>query len=819
MRRTWIRIVADVLREPMFALLLAGGAIYLLLGSSDEALVLLIFATLSVSIAVAQDLRSEHVLEALRSLASPRALVLRDGQRLRIPGRDVVRGDIMIVSEGDRIAADGVVRDTTDLRVDEAILTGESAPVTKRGIADADTTKAQPGGDDSPHVFSGTLVVGGQGVVEVTATGLRSQIGAIGASLREIHTEPPRTAKEIRRLVQICGTIGIAASLGTTILYGLLRGGWLDGLLAGIAIGMSLLPEEFPLVLTVFMVMGAWRISKARVLTRRPAAIEYLGAATVLCTDKTGTLTQNRMQIAAIATRTALTAIAGGAVLPQEFHDTLRLSALASPRVTLDPMETAIHALAAEVLGGRMAANETPIHTYPLRPELMAMSQVWQENENTKLVAAKGACEAIIRLCRLEDQDAAQIRSRADGMAAQGMRVIGIARASVDIGAALPDDHLGLQFEYIGLLGLSDPLREAVPGAIRECRSAGIRVMMITGDYPTTAQAIARQAGIEGDAVIVGSDIDTLDDASLAKRLTRTNVCARITPLQKLRIVSSLKASGEIVAMTGDGVNDAPSLKAADIGIAMGGRGTDVAREAASIVLLDDDFASIVAAVRLGRRIYDNLRKAISFIIAVHIPIAGLALLPLTFGLPLLLFPVHIAFLEMIIDPVCSLAFEAEREESDVMRRPPRPVDQHMFTGGMLAWALLQGVTALVLTFGLYLVALHQGVDGDKARAIAFGALIAVNVSLILVNRSFHRRSVFATLVRENHALWTVFSIVAVALILVLTVPAVRALFKFGRLNLPEMAAVLGVGVASLIFLNVCKAFAPLARRRVQLRS
>lgn len=441
----------------------------------------------------------------------------------------------------------------------------------------------------------------------------------------------------------------------------------------------------------------------------------------------------------------------------------------------------------------------------------MAMSQVWQADEDTKLVAAKGACEAIVRLCRLGAEDAAQIRSRADALAAQGMRVIGVAHTRIDIGAALPDDHLGFKFEFAGLLGLSDPLRDAVPGAIHECRMAGIRVVMITGDYPATAQAIAREAGIDSEIVLSGHDMDAMDDTALTQALLQTNVCARITPLQKLRIVNSLKTSGAVVAMTGDGVNDAPSLKAADIGIAMGGRGTDVAREAASIVLLDDDFTSIVAAIRLGRRIYDNLRKAISFIMAVHIPIAGLALIPLAFGLPLLFFPVHIAFLEMIIDPVCSLAFEAEREESDVMRRPPRPVNQRLFTRGMIIWALVQGVTALAFVIGLYFVALKRGMPAEEARALTFIALVTANASLILVNRSFHRRSILAMLARGNRILWAVLSIVTLALMTVLAFPAVRDLFEFGRLDIAQVAIAVGVGVATLIILNIGKILAPLA--------
>lgn len=806
-RRTWWRIVVDVLREPMFALLMAGGAIYLALGSFQEALILTIFATFSVSIAVVQDLRSERVLEALRSLASPRALVIRDGQEMRVAGTDVVRGDVVIVGEGDRIPADAVVRETTDLRVDESALTGESVPVSKRSEANNIAAKTHPGGDGMPYVFAGTLVVGGHGVAEVTATGPRSQIGAIGLSLNAIHVEQPRTEREMKRLVRTWAVLGVVASFGAVALYVSTRGQWLEGILAGIALGMTMLPEEFPLVFSVFMVMGAWRISKARVLTRRASAIEYLGAATVLCTDKTGTLTRNQMEVAALSTTRQTTMVTAGAHLADTFSVILKIGGLACPRTTIDPMERAIQSAAP--LGER---SGTVVRSYPLRPGLMAMSHVWRQADGSAIAATKGAVEAIAKLCRLDENAAQAVRQTADDLARQGMRVIGVGQTTLSAGETIPPDHLELAFEFVGLIGLSDPLRAEVPAAITECKSAGIRVMMVTGDYPATAVAVAAKAGIDAQNVISGTMLDTMDDETLKDALQSINVCARISPLQKLRIVNALKANGEVVAMTGDGVNDAPSLKAADIGIAMGGRGTDVAREAASIVLLDDDFTSIVRTIRLGRRIYDNLRKAISFVMAIHILIGGLALLPLAFGLPILVFPVHIAFMEMIIDPVCSIAFEAEAEESDVMRRPPRPVSQRLFTRGMIVWALIQGFISLILVLGTYMMSLADGMLERDARALTFVTLVAANVGLILINRSFHRRSLYAMIVRDNRVLWRVLGTVALILTGVLSWAPLRDLFLFGNLNLSDMAVVGAAGLFLLVTLNTAKAWAPLAR-------
>lgn len=804
-RRTWWRIVFEVLSEPMFALLMAGGAIYLALGNLHEALILLVFATLSVSIAVVQDFRSERVLDALRNLASPRALVVRDGQRLRIAGTDVVRGDLLIVGEGDRVAADALVRSTADLRVDESALTGESVPVSKRATTDAASPVGRAGGDGLPYIFAGTLVVGGNGLAEVVATGPHSQIGAIGLSLNAIQVEQPRTAREMRRLVRVWAVLGVAASLGAIALYVTIRGGWLDGLLAGIALGMTMLPEEFPLILSVFMVMGAWRISKTRVLTRRASAIEYLGSASVLCTDKTGTLTRNQMKVVAVGTEATVFALEGRTAAGA-FADVLAIGARACPPTSVDPMEKAILEAAPQAI---MSAG-TLARTYGLTPDLMAMSQVWRDESGQQTIAAKGALEAIIRLCRLDERRSRPIREQTERMACQGMRVLGVAESILPANAALPDNQVDVAFRFVGLIGLSDPLRDEVPAAITECRSAGVRVVMITGDYPATAAAIARQAGIESGRVVTGPDIEGMSDVQLRETLKTCNVCARVTPLLKLRIVNALKANGDVVAMTGDGVNDAPSLKAADIGIAMGGRGTDVAREAASIVLLDDDFTSIVRTIRLGRRIYDNLRKAISFVIAVHVLIAGLALIPLAFGFPLLLFPIHIAFLEMIIDPVCSLAFEAEREESDVMRRPPRPIDQHLFTPAMVTWAILQGSFALGLVVTLYVTSL-QSMSEQEARALTFVSVVAVNIGLTLINRSFHRRSLYAMLVRDNRILWIVLSIVAVVLAAVLSWEPLRALFRFGPLETMDLLVAAAVGFTVLAVLNAAKLWAPLA--------
>jgi Ca2+-transporting ATPase len=803
--RSVLRIAFGVLREPMFGMLLAAGGIYLLLGDRIEALILLAFASISVMITIIQESRSERVLEALRSLTSPRALVIRDGERVRIPGREVVRGDLLVVSEGERIAADAILLACDDVHVDESLLTGESVPVRKCGVISPIDTNRASGGEDSPAIFSGTLVVRGQGVARVIATGARSRIGQIGKSLAGIESATPRLTRETRIVVRTFAFIGLACCALVVILFGLYRGTWLNALLAGIAVGMSLLPEEFPLVLTVFMVMGAWRLSRARVLTRRAAAIETLGAATVLCTDKTGTLTENRMSIAELRTLNVTLRVAdiGSNIWPDELRHLIGRGVLASAPEPFDPMERAFHILHAQV-GGTAGADLALAKAYPMRPELLAVTQAWREASGDRyVVSVKGAPEAIIGLCRLTDEMSSQVRRRADEMAAQGLRVLGVAEA-LHTGSLPLEAARSFEFRCLGLVGLADPLRGTVPAAVRECLSAGIRVVMITGDYPQTAMAIAKEAGIASDGMMTGAELARLSPEELTEAVGRISIFARIMPEQKLLLVQALKRRGEVVAMTGDGVNDAPALRAADIGIAMGGRGTDVAREASSIVLLDDDFNAIVSTVRLGRRIYDNLRKAMTYIMAVHVPIAGMALLPLVTGLPIVFWPLHIAFLEMMIDPACSIVFEVEREEADVMRRPPRAPNGRLLSVNVVVWSIAQGLLALAVVGTIYVVAANSGASGSDVRELTFVALVLVNLALVLVNRSYGM-DWLNPFERANAAfLWIAGATILLIVLAVKWRPA-ETLFGFGNFHGHDVAIVLLASAAMIVILELVK--------------
>ncbi len=809
--RTALRIVVEVLHEPMLVLLLTGGAIYLLLGDLQEALILLAFASMSVVITVVQETRTERVLEALRDLTSPRALVIRDGDHRRIPGREVVRGDLVVLAEGDRVPADAVLLQCRDLQADESLLTGESVPVRKVASATLRPSDARPGGDNLPYIYSGSLIVRGSGIAEVFATGPRSEIGKIGQSLRSLETEPPRLRAQTTRLVRLSAIAGGLVSIVALVLYGTLRGDWLEALLAAITIGMAMLPEEFPVVLTVFMAMGAWRISRARVLTRRAAAIETLGSATVLCTDKTGTLTENRMSIAELWPRSGdifSPHKASDATLPKDAQALAFYGLLASAPEPFDPMEKAFHDFVKRQVVGPSNASWTLARSYGLRPDLLAVTHVWRPNPQKAefVVAAKGAPETISDLCRLSEADRTTVRRAVDTMAADGLRVLGVAKAT-HVEDVFPTNPRDFAFAFLGLVGLADPLRPSVPQAVNDCRFAGIRVIMITGDYPATARAIAHQAGLDGSSAVISGDVlKGLEDRDLQDRARTATVFARIMPEQKLRIVQALKSDDEIVAMTGDGVNDAPSLKAAHIGIAMGGRGTDVAREASAIVLLDDDFGSIVTAIRLGRRIYDNLRKAMGFIFAVHVPIAGLALLPLVLGLPIIFSPIHIAFLEMVIDPVCTLVFEAETEEEDVMRRPPRPPSEPLFSWPLVAWSILQGTLVFMLVSAIYIIASQRGMPPDEVRALTFFSFVFSIGSLILVNRSFST-SLVTAIRRPNSMLTWIIATVAAILALSLLAPAVRNLFDFGPLHWDDLSLTLGAAVTILIVLELAKTF------------
>ena len=838
--KSTLAIVRDVVTEPMFLMLLAAGSIYLALGDRGEALFLLGFVFVVIGITLAQERKTQRALESLRDLSAPRALVIRDGQEQRIAGREVVRGDLLVLHEGDRIAADALLIDG-QLEVDESLLTGEAVPVAKLPLAqdsqnaqasasaEAPATRAgppqarpAPSGDSAAHevasvgavaasagppqarpapsggsaahevasvgaIYASTVVTRGVAVAQVCATAAHTAVGRIGADLAATVEPPSALQQGSRRLVRNLGIGALVLALAQVLL------GWwwnsrplLESLLSGIALAMAILPEEIPVILTVFLALGAWRISHQKVLTRRVTAVEALGAITVLAVDKTGTLTMNRMAVAELTSGEQHFRPESASELPEHFHLLAEFAMLATPADPFDPMEKAIQHFGHQWLQGTEHVHDgrEPEFEYALSGEILAMTRVFASDEpNVHLLATKGAPEAVADLCHLDAAQQGAIRRQVEAMAERGLRVLGVARGRWK-GAApapgqsppWPQSQHDFDFDFLGLVALADPPRTEVPAALAECRRAGVRVIMMTGDHPATARAIAQQVGLsDRPDVITGAQLEGLDDASLSERLRHVDLCARLKPQHKLRLVQLLRASGEVVAMTGDGVNDAPALKAADVGIAMGERGTDVAREAAALVLLDDSFARIVAAIRQGRRIDSNIRKAVRFVFAVHVPIIGLALVPTLLHWPVLLLPVHIVLLELLIDPACSIVFEAEAEDSDTMARAPRPVSDSPFAAAPLLWSVLQGLGLAAVLLGGQAWLVHQGWHPDQGRTVVFGTLVLCVLLLILANRDLSRPALLGV-TDPNPWLWRIAAAMVVLLAAVMGIAWLRHL-------------------------------------------
>ncbi|MEG1899450.1 MAG: cation-translocating P-type ATPase [Bacteroidales bacterium] len=804
-----LTVMLGVIKEPMFLLLVACGTLYMFLGDIQEGIMLLGFVFVVMGIEFYQEQKSEKALEALKDLASPRALVIRDGVELRIAGREVVCGDILVLQEGDRVPADATVLKATSLLVDESLLTGESVPVRKHNWA-GEKDDIQPGGDDLPFVYSGSMVVQGNGLAKVTYTGMNTQIGKIGKALDEVEQSPTKLKVEIRTLVKRLTILGVVLCLSVIVIYTITRGNLLQGFLAGITLAMAMLPEEFPVVLTIFMAIGAWRISKKRVLTRTPSAIETLGSATILCTDKTGTLTENKMIVTKLYNKHNFWASKNSQEFPEEYHDIIEYGILSSQTNPFDPMEQAINKMGVTFLQNteHIHNNWDMIKEYPLSRELLAMSRVFinKENEN-KIIATKGAPEAIFDLCHLSPDSITKYANAVQKMASEGLRVLGVAKSNISCNE-LPQIQHDFNFEFIGLIGLSDPIRPQVPIAVQECHKAGIRVIMITGDYPVTAQNIAREIGLTNYSnCITGQELAVMSEEELSERIKTTDVFARVIPEQKLKIVNALKRNKEIVAMTGDGVNDAPALKAANIGIAMGEKGTDVAREASELVLMDDNFGSIVGAIKMGRRIFDNLQKALGYIFAIHVPIAGLSLIPVFFAnFPLILWPVHVVFMELIIDPACSIIFEAEGAEKNVMSRPPRKIDEPFFGAKKMLIGCFQGVWILIATLAIYFTTLELGYKTGEVRAMTFVALIVANIFTILTNRSWHE-SIFTILKTSNPTVKWVAGGAILFIILILNIHFLLNLFQFSPITIIEIIVSAAIGMSTIIWFELYKFF------------
>jgi len=815
-KQSFFAILFKIIKEPMFLLLITAGTIYLFLGEISDSIMLLFAIFIVIAITFYQEKKTERTLEALRDLSSPRALVIRDGDEKRIAGKEVVTGDIVIVHEGDRIPADGIMLYEENLTVDESLLTGESMPVRKISKDDKEREMI-PGGDDMPFVYSGTLVTSGRGVLQVKTTGIKTEIGKIGKSLETIKEEDTLLHKETSKIVRFAAGISIFLCIFVFLFYFFVKGDFVKGLLSGLTLGMATIPEEFPVVLIIFLTLGAWRISKKNVLTRKSATIETLGAATVLCTDKTGTLTLNKMELKGLYIKDhfhELDRELKGS-LSENFRELLEFGMLANKKDPFDPMEKELNRVGEFYIKDPKHLNIDweIVKEFPLSKDLLAFSHIWKnKNESKMILASKGAPEAIIDLCHLNKEEKEEILKKVFEMSDKGLRVLGVAKGFYDK-EDLPDNHHDFDFDFIGLIGFVDPERESVPNAIKEAYAAGMRVIMITGDYPGTAKYIAKKVGIKNaEDFITGDELYRMSDVELVDRIKNTNIFARIIPEQKLKIINALKANGEIVAMTGDGVNDAPALKSAHIGIAMGERGTDVAREASALVLLNDDFSSIVSAVSLGRRIYDNIKRAMGYILAVHVPIAGMSVLPLVFGLPSVLLPAHVAFLELIIDPACSTVFESEKGSKNIMKRPPRNLRETIFNKKNVTISLLQGLIVLVAIFFIFFYSVKMGMREEVARTFAFASLVLSNILLIAVNLSWDK-GIFKIFKEGTKVFYYVFFGAIISLFAVIYFPPLAKLFHLAKLSLIDFGFICIIAVFSVLWFEIFKSF----NKRIQI--
>lgn len=778
-----------VFSEPMFFLLLGAAALYVVLGNYKEGLVLSLAMVLIIAITFFQKQKSSRALAELKKLSSPRALVLRDDRPMRIAGKEVVPGDWLILSPGDRVAADATLLESAGLYADESLLSGESAAVHKELVQHKD-------------LFSGSLIVAGKGLAVVSATGHRSMLGKIGRSVQGIAPARSGLQKASAVLTKKLLWWGFAVSLLVVLAFYLTRGNFLASLLSGLSASMAILPEEFPVVLAIFFAIGAWRISQNNVLTRNPSAIETLGSATVLCADKTGTITQNKMELALLYNGKEWLEKSFFSSRPASFNELLYVARRASEPQSVDPMDVAITDLSDG--WGNALVDLSLLKEYPLRDDLLAVTRVWSAGEEKALiVATKGAPETVFRLCALSKEQEEDSRRALHFMAEKGYRVLAVASASIG-SEGVPEHPTGFLFSFVGLLGFEDPVRPEIKEAMASCHSAGIKVVMITGDHPATARQVANQVGLNTRRVITGSEMEALDDTALASLIKEDVVFARVLPEQKLRLVRAFHINGEVVAMMGDGVNDAPALKAADIGIAMGKRGTDVAREAADLVLLDDNFFSVVRAIAMGRRIYDNLQKAMLYILSIHIPIVGLVLVPAFWaGLPVIMLPVQIVFLELIIDPVCSVAFESQPAEPGVMRRRPRSKHAQFFSNRFFRTSVFYGLLLLIFVLVVYQGCLWGGLGDRVARGAAFGALVLQNLFLISSLLSFSQ-SFFVSVIK-NRAAVLLLSVAAVLLLCIFLFSFLRDLFQVDPPEWPVAGLVMMVSVSYLLTLEALK--------------
>jgi Ca2+-transporting ATPase len=765
-QRLWQEVLKDVVTEPMFLLLLAASFVYFLVGQYREGIIMVVSLFMVAGISVFQEFRSRNAISALQKMSAQRARVLRDGIEQSIPAEDMVVGDLMLIEEGELIAADGRIIESRDFSVNESILTGESFSVYKNAA-------------NKDSVYRGTLAGSGTAMVEITEVGNRTMFGKLGLAIREAGTVKTPLQLQIRSFVRNMVWIG-AGAFAIVVAVNFIRSrDWVDAFLQGLTLAMSILPEEIPVAFSTFQALGAFRLLKEKIIVKQPQYVETLGAATVICADKTGTLTQNKMHLAYVYDAQQQRSIRVGdhEGIPPEL---IEYSMWASESEPFDPMEKSIHQLYEQTSAADKRTSFSQVHEYPVGGTPPMMTHLFSNESGETIIAAKGAPERLLRQSTLPEADITRIEGQSLDYAREGFRVLGVGQGIWNE-ASWPASQDEFRFRFLGLLAFQDPPKENIRQTIDGFERAGIEVKMITGDYAETALAIARQSGLDhdGSAVLTGKEILQLDKAALREAVKKVDIYARMFPEAKLKVIDALKENGEVVAMTGDGVNDGPALKAAHIGIAMGQRGSEVARSAASLILVDDDLSHMLAAVALGRKIYDNLKKAIQYIVSIHIPIILIVLLPLLLGWVFhdIFSPVHVIFLELLMGPTCSIIYENEPMESGSMDRPPRQMGQTFLSLRQLGTSILQGLAITAACLGMGWWQMTQSADEETIRASIFFTLLFSNVLLTLVNRSF-RYTILTTIRYRNGLVPLIIGLSLLFILLLLIVPAMRGLFS-----------------------------------------
>ncbi|GHB46481.1 cation-translocating P-type ATPase [Mongoliitalea lutea] len=786
-------ILLEIVKEPLFVILLVASAIYFFLGETTEGTIMLVAIGLISAISIFQENKSKNAINALKKLSSPKAKVYRNGSLITMPTEDIVIKDLIVVEDGDLIPADAQIIEAHDFTVNESILTGESLSITKESSS------------SSALIYQGTLVDSGNCVAEVVAIGKNTALGIIGSSLHEIDQSKTPLQFQIRNFVKrMVGFGGIAFVLVWGINY-LTSYDILQSLLAGLTLAMSILPEEIPVAFSTFMALGAYRLYKNQVIARSPYTVETLGAASVICTDKTGTLTENRMELRAIYDLSENSSQDFTQGTPR-FNSTLEYAMWASEILPFDAMEKAIHDTYSQLAPSDERKGTKMIHEYPLGGKPPIMTHIFQKQSGEKIFAVKGSVEGVLNQCKLDEEQLKVIWDHVNSFTNQGFRVLAVGKANPQM-EVYPNTQQEFEFEYLGLLAFYDPPKKEIKNTLQSFYQAGIDVKMITGDHAQTAAAIASQVGLKSTGeILTGEELLRLDSTQLKKAVQQTSIFARMFPEAKLKVIEALKATGAVVAMTGDGVNDGPALKAAHIGIAMGKRGSEVAKSAAALVLMDDDLGHMTEAVALGRKIYENLKKAIRYIISIHIPIILIVLLPLVLGweYTLIFTPVHVIFLELIMGPTCSIVFENEPIEPNSMNKPPRKMSDTFFSWAELSISVIQGLMITVFTLGLGFNLMKDGQSIETVRTVIFSTLVFSNVFLTLVNRSFYY-SVLQTIRYPNKLMPLILGVSILFLIATLTIPSIQGLFDFESIDISLVTRALITAFVAVFWVELWK--------------